>query len=111
MKVLSVIGFMIVMAPLRLAAQAPAPCTPEGNVQFICGQQAPEDLVVIPGSEWVAASAFAGNGGVRLINTRDRNSIVGYPSATSKDKLDAKTYNTCSGPPDDAEKARFATHG
>ena len=38
-----------------------------GDVQFVCGQQAPEDLVVLPGSQWVVASAFGGSGGVYLI--------------------------------------------
>src|SRR5437867_5286882 len=110
MRVLTVVGLFMAFAPLHLAGQAPATCSPEGNVQFICGQQAPEDLVVIPNSEWVAASVFAGNGGIRFINIRDKSSTLVYPSATSKDKLDAKTYDTCPGPPDEADKAKFATH-
>jgi hypothetical protein len=109
------IALIIVLAlPLALAGQgapAPAPCTPAGNVQFVCGQQAPEDLVVVPGSEWVFASSYAGNGGIRLINVRDKSTTVAYPAATSKDRLDAKTYDSCPGPPDAAEKAKFATHG
>ena len=36
---------------------------------------------------------------------------VAYPGATPKEKLDAKTYNTCPGPPDAAFKAKFLTHG
>jgi sugar lactone lactonase YvrE len=99
---------------LLMAAQAPAPCTPAGNVQFICGQEGPEDLVVLPGSEWVVASVFAGNGGIRLINTRDFTSVMAYSnpaSKDSKDKLDAKTYDSCPGPPDAAQKAKFRTHG
>jgi sugar lactone lactonase YvrE len=66
---------------------------------------------MLPGSEWVVASVFAGSGGIRLINTRDLTSTLAYPTATSKDKLDAKTYDSCPGPPDAAEKAKFATHG
>jgi hypothetical protein len=91
--------------------RAPLPCTPEGNVQFVCGQEAPEDLVVIPGSEWVVASVFAGNGGIRLINTRDLSSSIAYPAPSAKEKLDAKTYDSCPGVPDAAQKAKFRTHG
>jgi sugar lactone lactonase YvrE len=102
-----VVAFLLQAPP---AAQ-PKPCTPDGKVQFICGQEAPEDLVLIPGSDWVVASAFAGNGGIRLINTRDMSSILGYPAAGSKDQLDSKTYDSCPGVPDAAEKAKFRTHG
>jgi hypothetical protein len=94
-----------------LLQQAPAPCTPAGNVQFVCGQEAPEDLAVMPGSDWVFASDFSGNGGIRLINTRDLTTTMAYPSPTAKDKLDAKTYDSCPGTPDAAEKAKFRTHG
>ena len=96
---------------LLLQAQTPAPCTPAGNVQFVCGQEAPEDLVVLPGGNWVVASVFAGNGGIRLINTSDRTTIIGYPAPNAPDKLDAKTYDSCPGPPDAAQKAKFRTHG
>ena len=91
--------------------QSPAPCTPAGNVQFICGQEAPEDLVVLPGGAWVFASDFAGNGGIRVINTRDLTTTMAYPASTATEKLDAKTYDSCPGVPDAAQKARFRTHG
>jgi hypothetical protein len=91
--------------------QTNAPCSPAGEVQFVCGQQSPEDLVEVPGGEWIVASSFAGSGGIRLINVHDRTSVLAYPTATSKDRLDAKTYDSCPGPPDAAEKAKFATHG
>jgi sugar lactone lactonase YvrE len=91
-------------------ATPPPPCTP-GGTQYICGQQAPEDLVLVPNSDWVVASVFGGNGGVRLVNTRDKSTTVAYPSSTAKDQFDRKTYDSCPGPPDAAEKAMFRTHG
>ena len=91
-------------------APAAAPCNPEGK-EYVCGQQAPEDLVVVPGGEWVVAGSYGGNGGIKLINTRDRTTINAYPTATSKDRLDSKTYDSCPGAPDAAEKAKFTTHG
>ena len=103
--------FMAFAFPLQLAGQATAPCSPAGKVQFICGQEAPEDLILVPGSEWVVASVFSQNGGIRLINVRDKTTTVAYPTATSRDQLDAKTYNSCPGSPDAAEKAKFRTHG
>jgi hypothetical protein len=115
-RAMLVIGFaafaatqsVIAQAPAR---QAPASCDAIGNVQFICGQNGPEDLVVVPGSQWVVASAYGGNGGIMLIRVKDRMSSVAYPGSAPREKLDAKTYNTCPGAPDAAFKAKFLTHG
>jgi sugar lactone lactonase YvrE len=77
----------------------------------VCGQQAPEDLVVLPGEQWVIASAYSGTGGIYLIRAADRTSTRAYPGAADRERLDRKTYNTCPGPPDAAAKAKFQTHG
>jgi sugar lactone lactonase YvrE len=101
--------------PLAIRAQAPAPtpapCTPAGTVQFVCGLQAPEDLVVLPGDQWVVAGAYAGRGGVYLIRASDRSTVFAYPTEKAVERIDAKTYNSCPGPPDAATKAKFQTHG
>src|SRR5918995_1255844 len=95
-------------------AQAPPPCTP-GELrsapprEFVCGLRAPEDLVALPGSQWVVAGAYAGGGGIFLIRVADRMTSVAYPSATARDRFDAKTYAACPGPPDAAAKAKFQT--
>ena len=68
-------------------------------------------MVVLPGSQWIVASSFAGTGGIKLINVRDHTTKLAFPVATSRDRFDARTYNTCPGPPDAADKAKFATHG
>jgi hypothetical protein len=93
------------------ATQTPAKCDAIGDVQFVCGQNGPEDLVVVPGSQWVVASAFGGSGGIMLIRVSDRVSTVAYPGPAAKERLDAKTFNTGPGPPDAAFKAKFQTHG
>jgi len=118
MKTLRFIGVVLILVvPLVLAGQqgapqgpAAAPCDPAGK-DYVCDQAAPEDLVVVPGGEWVVASSFGGNGGIKLINAKDRTTIAGYPTATSKDRLDAKTYSSCPGAPDANEKSKFTTHG
>jgi hypothetical protein len=46
-----------------------------------------------------------------LIRASDRQSSVAYPGTAPREKLDAKTYNTCPGPPDAAFKSKFLTHG
>ena len=97
------------MALPSFAAQPPAPppappCVASDG--YICGQNAPEDLVAM-GTEWAVAGAYAGTGGVGLIRLRDRMSMTAYPSASAKEQLDAKTYPQCPGPP----RGAFTTHG
>src|SRR5687767_2264498 len=104
-------SFVVFAWTVAPAGQAPAGCEPVGNVRFVCGQRAPEDLVALPGSQWIVAGAFAGAGGINLINVRDHTTTLAFPTATSRERLDAKTYNACPGPPDAADKAKFATHG
>src|SRR5215475_8518674 len=107
---LALCGIFLVPSVLR-AAQNSTNCAPSGNIQYVCGQEAPEDLVLIPGTEWVLASSYGGNGGIRLISVRDKTSTIAYPSASAKERFDRKTYDTCPGPPEEADKAKFTTHG
>ena len=106
----------LLTVPLRLdaqapAAQAPADCSPATGVTFVCGLQAPEDLVVVPGAQWVVAGAYAGRGGIYLIHARDRKPILAYPTANAAERLDAAVYKACPGVPDASTKAKFQTHG
>src|SRR5947208_11348187 len=88
------------LMPFTFRAQNAGNCAAEGNVQYVCGQEAPEDLVSIPNSDWVLASSYGGTGGIRLISVSSRTSNGAYPSATAKDRFDKKTYDTCPGPPE-----------
>jgi sugar lactone lactonase YvrE len=112
MKITALIGLIVVFVSLAVAQQPPQPPPPcTAGAQFVCGQEAPEDLAVIPGGAWVLASDFGGNGGIRLINTRDLTTTMAYPIPQTSDRLDAKTYDSCPGAPDAAQKAKFRTHG
>jgi hypothetical protein len=77
-------------------------------VQFVCGQQGPEDLVVVPGGAWVVTGVFGGAGGINVLRVSDRTSTKVYPAASAKDKFDRKAYPACPGPPD---VSKFTTHG
>ncbi len=100
-----------IMWSFDLSAQAPVDCRPAGDVQFICGQNGPEDLVVLPGAQWAIASSFGGSGGIYLIHATDKASTLAYPTTSPRDRFDAKTYSSCPGPPSAAAKAKFLTHG
>jgi hypothetical protein len=80
-------------------------------VQFICGQNGPEDLVVVPGSQWVVASSYGGSGGIMLIRVKDRH-VVGRVSGNGAEGAAGREdLQHVSGPPDAAFKAKFLTHG
>jgi hypothetical protein len=98
-------------AAAQPAPPPPPPCITAADVQFVCGQQGPEDLVVLPGGQWVVASSFGGSGGINLIRVSDRTSVRAYPTSSSVDSFDAKAYKNCPGAPDTAMKAKFLTHG
>jgi len=118
MKVLTTLSLVALVAlPFVIAAQAPqggpaaAPCVQQGNTQFVCGQTAPEDLAAVPGGNWMLATMYGGQGGIQIINIKDRSTTKGYPIATAKEQLDKKTYDTCPGPASASEKMNFRTHG
>lgn len=117
MKLLTTLAVAGTLAFTSIVVQGQAPpppmtpCASVTGLQVVCGQQAPEDLVVLPGGEWVVAGAYTGTGGIQLIGVRDRKSRVAYPSASATRRLDAVTYPACPGPPDAVADARFTTHG
>ena len=92
-------------------APRPTGCEPLGNVQFVCGLVGPEDLVVVPRSDWVIASGDAAPGAITLIDVRDKTTTPLYPTTAPRQRLDAKTYDSCPGPIDPEEKDKFRAHG
>src|SRR5688500_1015928 len=116
MRTLVLAGIAVVLSMSTGIAQQPpaappAPPCVATDAQYVCGQRAPEDLVVVPGGQWVIASAYSQPGGIFLIRAKDRTSTMVYPVDGAKERLDAKTYNTCPGAPDAGTKAKFQTHG
>src|SRR5215210_8858020 len=100
MRQLTLLGVTVVLVLGQgTASPKAAGCDALGNVQFICGVISAEDLVVVPGSEWVIASGDAAGGAVTLINVRDKTTTALFPSAAApKPRLDRKTYDSCPGP-------------
>src|SRR5437016_12189826 len=112
MRILTSLCLSVAFAlPLGLVGPEAGGCDPLGNVQFVCNQVGPEELVSVPGGEWVVASGDAANGAIRLIRVRDLTTTVLFPTAGSKERPDSKTYDSCPGPIDPAEKDKFRAHG
>jgi hypothetical protein len=112
MKVLTALTLAVTFVPfVGTVPSKAAGCEAAGNMRFVCDQAGPEDLAVVPGSQWVISSGMTANGAIRLINLRDRTTSVLFPSAAAKERLDQKTYASCPGPIDPAEHDKFRAHG
>lgn len=103
---------------LSVPTEAPAQAAPEavrtsGNdLRFIRSLPGPEDLVQVPGTNWIIASSFAGldsprtfNGGLALIDPASRTltKVVLNPADVAR-----APYAACRTPPN---PTRFSTHG
>lgn len=110
MRALLLLPLLLVPAPQPAGAGAGSGrCDAVGDVRFVCGQSGPEDLVAVPGSEWVVASSYAADRtGLRLINVRDLTTTIVFPSGAVKDRVDRTTYSSCPGP---VATDQFRTHG
>jgi hypothetical protein len=111
MKLLLSFGIVITLALAGGSVKARAAgCDPAGNIRFICDQLGPEDLVTVPGSNWVLSSGMVANGAIRLINVRDKSTTVLFPSAAARERPNKKRYGSCPGPIG-SEGDQFRAHG
>jgi SMP-30/Gluconolactonase/LRE-like region len=94
-----------------LAQDVPA-CGDQGNMKFICGVPTPEDLLQIPGTDWIIGSGLADlknpipfSGNLSLIDGKGHTAAV---IVLNPDDVARAPYTACSAPPD---PARFSAHG
>lgn len=104
---------LLTLLLLGCGAVAPAaePCAPEGNLQFICGVDAVEDLVQVGNTRWLLGSGLGGAdrpGTLVLVDTALKQAEVIYPSRRPLVALDSRRFPDCPSPPD---QGRFNAHG
>ena len=87
-------------------AQSPA-CAPSNGLNFICGLQKPEDLVLIPGTRWLIASGMDPGAGLHLIDTRAKRAQPLYASDTPA-RPDRNRFASC---PDPLDPRQAVLHG
>ena len=86
-------------------------CEPVGELRFICDVIGPEDLAVVPDSDWVIASGNQAGGRIQLVSVSGRTARVLFPGAAAGERLDSQAYPTCPGPIDPTEGDDFRAHG
>jgi hypothetical protein len=107
---LLLMALMLAICGLPAGRTRAADCAPDGTIKFVCGVLNPEDLVAVPGGDWIVASGMNG-GAIHLINTHDYRTLQAFPSASARHRLDSRTYASCPGPLDPNEKEKFSAHG
>ena len=93
--------------PIHAAAQS-KDCTPEGEYGFICGLQNAEDLVLVPGTDWIISSGMSPGVAMYLINANTKAALPLYPGDSPRMEQDMSRYAECPGAPD---TATLITHG
>ena len=89
----------IAASPSGNAAQSSA-CAPIGALNFICGVPAPEDLVLVPNTQWLIASGMVAGSGLHLIDTKAKTAHDLYGAGASSARADRSKYPSCPGPLD-----------
>tara|TARA_B100001123_G_scaffold450199_1_gene619148 strand:- start:9262 stop:10311 length:1050 start_codon:yes stop_codon:yes gene_type:complete len=86
-------------------------CAGVGELSFICDLVGPEDLALVPGSEWVVASGNQEGGRLHVVNVREKTTEIIFPSPSSREDYDAVAFPNCPGPIDPNEGDEFRAHG
>jgi hypothetical protein len=79
---------------LAVGAQAQQSCAANGDVSYVCGPKNPEDLVLVPGTQWIVSSGMAEGAGFYLVDTRTGS----FGALTFTAKPDA-AFASCPTPP------------
>jgi len=78
-------------------------CEPSGGVAFVCGVTNPEDLVLVPETNWIVSSGMADGAGFYLVDSKTGSASV-LPFAADPDPA----FAGCTTPP---TPASLNTHG
>ncbi|MDX1563552.1 MAG: hypothetical protein R3305_11530, partial [Gammaproteobacteria bacterium] len=90
------------LAATPLAAQQA--CEPDGSVGFVCGPVNAEDLVLVPGTDWIVSSGMAAGAGFYLIDATSGD----WTALAYGVRHDAAAFPRCPVPPAADE---FESHG
>src|SRR6476659_2566160 len=86
------------IASSRIIAAQSGACAPSGGLNFICGLQAAEDLVLVPATRWLIASGMMPGSGLHLIDTQAKSARSFFSSSASNVRADKTRFAACPGP-------------
>jgi len=95
--------FLVVVLTLIASvtvANGQSNCAPSGGVNFICGMQAPEDLVLVPATRFLIASGMAAGSGLHLIDTQAKTARTLFGAGAFTARADKTKFAECPAPLD-----------
>jgi hypothetical protein len=87
-----------------VACSDPGDCPPVDGVEFVCGPENAEDLVLVPGTDWIIASGLAPGAGFYLIDAASGE----FSPLAAGVAADPLLYPDCDAPPPVTD---FESHG
>jgi len=97
------LALFLFVSSLGHGALAQDDCAPKGGQSFICGATNPEDLVQVPGTDWVISSGMAEGAGFYLVNAQ--SGVLSVLPFTARHDA---SFANCPTPP---VPATFNSHG
>jgi hypothetical protein len=83
-------------------------CAVSGGLTFVCGLTNAEDLVLVPGTNWVLSSGMAPGGGIYLVDSEQKTWTQIYTGAPQQVRHDSASYGNCKSAP---VLESFVSHG
>lgn len=104
------IVFLCFCSVSLFAAEDAEDCSGSGGLDYVCGLAVPEDLVIVPGTDWVVAGAYSeeNTAGLYLVDALSKNVSELYSPQEGRNRLNRNLYAACPGAPD---LNNFQTHG
>jgi sugar lactone lactonase YvrE len=99
---------LLLLPASALAEAADEGCQSSGDYDFVCGPLAAEDLVLVPGTDWIIASGMAQDASIYLIDTKQKTWSDLYPADAPLARQNMETFGACPGSPD---PNNFISHG
>lgn len=72
-----------------------AQCDPDGDIGFVCGPVSPEDLVLIPDSDWVLVASWEDDGYLSAAHAGNHQVVQVFPAANAGSRHDASRFGDC----------------
>jgi hypothetical protein len=115
LRIATAVGLLVFLVWSSPAPAGEEGCAPIGELHFICGPHHPEDLVLIPGTQWILVSGLGGAlrgtppgpGDLYLLNAANKHWHSIARASLAAVNRNTKLYGDC--PPPDS--AQFISHG
>jgi hypothetical protein len=98
----------LILAVAHDVAPRQKDCAASGGYRFICGPQNAEDLVIVPNTDSVVASAMLPGAGLYLVDARRETSSELHPGDVASARQDMRIDGPCPG---SADPRTLTTHG